>query len=98
MAWNLEEANIFFVVIRKAVLRIGRFLRSRAVGAKGHGPPEFLQVSQPYQTRWADFDHHITTCPPGFLGLPKTLRSRSSHYRGVDSFLIPGGLAVMRGA
>ena len=37
MAWNLEEANIFFVVIRKAVLRIGRFLRSRAVGAGGRG-------------------------------------------------------------
>ena len=42
------------------MLRIGRFLRSRAVGARGgHGPPKFLQISQPYQTRWADYDHHI---------------------------------------
>ena len=56
-----KKQTFFFVVVRKAVLRIGRFLRSRAVGARGggHGPPEFLQISQPYQTRWADYDHHI---------------------------------------
>ena len=49
--------------------------RGRAGGAAA--PPDFGRSVNPISTRGADYAHHSTTCPPGFLTLAASLRYRS---------------------
>ena len=49
--------------------------RDAARGGAGGAaaPPDFGRSVNPISTRGADYAHHSTTCPPGFLTLAASL-------------------------
>ena len=58
-------------------------------GAEGHlPPPQSKKVSYPYSNQGADYTHHITTYPTGFLDLPSVLGS-AGRTTNESHFFIP---------